>query len=84
MAKLFIAKSKGGEMKAPKNKPMDLERAEELFKVSTEYQDALDSFMERKGYIWSRTEHQYVDDGSLALEWADRMNDERRDKELTK
>jgi hypothetical protein len=68
--------------KAPKNKPMDDESAKENFMASAQFQIDLHSYMEAKGYKWCRTEHKYVDDGSLALEWADRKNDERRDKEL--
>jgi hypothetical protein len=68
--------------KAPKNKPMDQTQADELFIDTPAYFRAQEDFMESKGYKWNRSEGKWVDDGSLALEWADRMNDEKRDREL--
>jgi hypothetical protein len=70
--------------KAPKNKPIDEITAEEMYQASKEFQNAVEDFMSDKGYRWSHSENMWVDDGSLALEWADRKNDERRDRELSK
>jgi hypothetical protein len=62
----------------PKNKPVSEDRAKEIFEMSQAYEDAFESFMESKGYRWSNSENMYIDDGSLAMEWADRVNDERK------
>jgi hypothetical protein len=71
-------------MKAPKNKPIDEITAEEMHQASKEFQTELDQtsieeFMSDKGYKWDRFENMWVDDGSLALDWADQVNDYRRE-----
>lgn len=63
----------------PKNKPVSLERAREIFnddiKASVE---AIYDYMQSKGYKWDREKEMYVDDGSLEAEWADGWNDEKK------
>lgn len=67
-------------MKKPQpKKPIDAFIAAEMFtQDDSVFGDALDSYMESKGYKWDRSVSAYVDDGSLEAEWADRVNDERK------
>lgn len=71
-------------MKAPKNKPMGDDYMTAWFDEAGTSFDSVEEFADANGYRWSRSEKMWVDDGSLEMEWADRVNDERRDKELLK
>lgn len=59
---------------------MNYESAEELFQKSKSYRSELFLFMELMGYRYSTSEMMFVDDGSLATEWADKANDYKRDE----
>lgn len=74
--------------RAPKNKPMEDNDARDLFDNSSEkldmcaddnYDNCLESFMDRLGYRWSHVEQMYVDNGDVASDWADRENDRAKD-----
>lgn len=70
-------------------KPLSNEEAEELMCHELDIEgkikeDDLSDFMEKQGYKWSRLENMWIDDGSLALAWADAYRDAMKDKRLEK